>query len=224
MLTKPFSPIIDTPRRLPKAAARSGKEVLVFSGWGVETATSLKEANSRGCEKGRIPHSWLAVASSKVFPQPARGLAQHDHKLAAGSDMRDLRATSFRICLDTAAPARSSTSLRRHQAARRWEKGHSIIDAASQLERFFEGVRLLGGTRSTAATLGVTERTIQRLSTGEVKLHTGFLRDMASALLARSAECEALERQLTPLDPSNLTQDQRAQPPHGGSYHLRGKD
>lgn len=98
------------------------------------------------------------------------------------------------------------------------------IDPATQLDRFFRGVALLGGTRSAAAALGVTSRTIERLHTGQLQLHQGYLTDLAAALLIRSDQCRELERELSPAFAGNLTSDQATRKPHGNSFHLRGKD
>ncbi len=99
-----------------------------------------------------------------------------------------------------------------------------MIDPATQLDRFTEGIRLLGGQHAAARAFGVSERTIRRIVAGDVPLHEGFLRDMAKALLHHADCCRAIERALSPAFLGNLTADQRAKPAHPRAYHLREKD
>jgi len=99
-----------------------------------------------------------------------------------------------------------------------------MIDPTTQLERFMEGTRLLGGQRAAAATLGINERTMLRIVAGQIELHQGYLADIAKALLDRATACRELERQLSPQFHANLTPEQREHPPHHAAYHLREKD
>lgn len=86
----------------------------------------------------------------------------------------------------------------------------TFIDDADQLEAFRAAVDELGGQRATAALLKVHERTIRDIVApeGRRQLHTGFLRDVAAALVAKADRCRALERRLSPAFVSNLTADQ----------------
>ena len=74
-----------------------------------------------------------------------------------------------------------------------------MIDPTTGLNRFLEGVRLLGGHRGAAALLDIDERTMRRICAGQVPLHAGFFRDMATALLDRANHCQELEREIAPL-------------------------
>jgi Spy/CpxP family protein refolding chaperone len=99
-----------------------------------------------------------------------------------------------------------------------------MIDPIAQLERFMEAARLLGGQRAAAAILGINERTMRRIAAGQIDLHEGYLRDIATALLDRATACRELERQLSPQFHANLTPEQRAGPSHHAAYHLRERD
>jgi len=81
-------------------------------------------------------------------------------------------------------------------------------DPATQLEHFRRAVELLGGSRSAARALNVSERTISRLLSGSMTLHDGFLADMAAALIALADEARALERRLSPAFAANLIEGQ----------------
>lgn len=94
------------------------------------------------------------------------------------------------------------------------------MDPQDQLELFRDAVALLGGSRTAAARLGVAERTVTRLLAGETTLHTGFLADMAKALLDHAEACRAMERRLSPAFADNLTEAQRTARPHGNAFHL----
>ena len=74
-----------------------------------------------------------------------------------------------------------------------------MIDPTTQLNLFLEGVRLLGGHRGAAAILAIDERTMRRICAGQIPLHAGFFRDMATALLDRANHCRELEREIAPL-------------------------
>ncbi len=77
-----------------------------------------------------------------------------------------------------------------------------------QLSLFSRAVDALGGVRAVARTLDCSERTVSRLLTGEMALHEGWLRAIASALLEHSNLCRKLERSLSPDFPSNLLECQ----------------
>lgn len=79
------------------------------------------------------------------------------------------------------------------------------ITPEQQLSDFRDAVQLLGGERSAARAIGIGERTIYRLLSGESPLHSGFLRDIATALIAHADRCRALERRLSPAFAANLT-------------------
>jgi hypothetical protein len=73
---------------------------------------------------------------------------------------------------------------------------------------FVDAVQLLGGSRSAARALAISERTMANLLAGKQRLHDGFLRDMARALLDHAEGCRALERRLNPLFAANRTEGQ----------------
>lgn len=73
-----------------------------------------------------------------------------------------------------------------------------MIDPTDQLELFREAVQLLGGPRSAARAIKVSERHMVNLLAAKATLHDGFLRDAARALLDHAAACHAAERRLTP--------------------------
>lgn len=75
---------------------------------------------------------------------------------------------------------------------------------------WMEAVALLGGQRAAARALPCAERTMRALCSGERKLHDGYLRDMARALLDHADACRRAEKKLTPAFTANLTADQRA--------------
>ncbi|PNU05839.1 hypothetical protein [Novosphingobium guangzhouense] len=81
----------------------------------------------------------------------------------------------------------------------------------NQIELFSQAVDALGGTRSAARALGCSEKTVSRLTSGQVKLHEGFLKDIAAALLEHADRCRKLERHLSPAFPSNLVEGQAQQ-------------
>ena len=98
------------------------------------------------------------------------------------------------------------------------------MDQQAQLEYFRQAVDLLGGQRPTARAIGVAERTIRALLSGERQLHPGFLQDAATALLEHAEQCRKLERLISPAFSGNLTAEQRERRPHGNAYHLRRED
>lgn len=97
-------------------------------------------------------------------------------------------------------------------------------DPDSQLARFRKAVQLIGGVKSAARELDVSDRTIYGLIYAKRDLHDGFLRDMAAALIRHADQCRALERQISPAFVGNLTADQQTAKPHGNRYDRRGKD
>lgn len=93
------------------------------------------------------------------------------------------------------------------------------MDEHEQLQHFRAAVDLLGGQRATARALGIAERTVRALVAGPQdpngrKLHAGFLRDTAQALVLHALACRELERQLTPAFSGNLTPRQLAREAH----------
>lgn len=77
-----------------------------------------------------------------------------------------------------------------------------------QHQMFKLAVELLGGVRSAARAIDVSERTMVRLVAGDTALHDGFLRDMAKALLRHADACREVEKALNPIFSSNLAEDQ----------------
>lgn len=97
------------------------------------------------------------------------------------------------------------------------------VEANSQLARFRDAVQLLGGVRSAARELDVSDRTIYALIYGKRDLHDGFLRDMAAALIRHADACRALERLISPAFVGNLTKEQQAAKPHGNRYDRKDR-
>ena len=85
------------------------------------------------------------------------------------------------------------------------------IDPETQLARFTQAIQLLGGRRAAAQILDVNERTIRKLIAGDIPLHDGWLRDIATALLVHADHCRDLEREISPAFAGNLTEQQAAQ-------------
>jgi hypothetical protein len=85
------------------------------------------------------------------------------------------------------------------------------IPPEQQHALFIEAATLLGGQRSAARAMNVSERTMGRLLAGQAALHDGFLRDMAGALRTHAEACRALERRIAPELPSNRAPDQPAE-------------
>jgi hypothetical protein len=81
-------------------------------------------------------------------------------------------------------------------------------DPENQLLHFRLAVELLGGSRSAARAIDVSDRTMTRLIAGEADLHDGFMRDMAKALLRQAEACRELEKVLNPIFSSNVAEDQ----------------
>ncbi len=81
----------------------------------------------------------------------------------------------------------------------------------NQTALFAQAVEALGGNRHAAAAIGCSEKTIGRLISGQVALHEGFLKDIATALLEHADHCRKLERRLSPAFPSNLVEGQAQQ-------------
>lgn len=86
-----------------------------------------------------------------------------------------------------------------------------------QLARFKAAIELLGGTRSTAKAIGISERTIDRMVAGTSTIHVGILQDTAQALLKHADKCRKLEQLISPAFAHNLTREQRERPPHGNT-------
>ena len=82
------------------------------------------------------------------------------------------------------------------------------MDPITQLDLFNQAVAALGGTRSAARTIALSERHMIRLTQGTAALHGGILHELAMALLAHAEHCRALERQLSPMFAANLTMGQ----------------
>jgi len=90
------------------------------------------------------------------------------------------------------------------------------MDTETQREIFARAVDALGGHRSAARALDVTEKSVLRWIKGERRLHDGVLEKMCTALIARSDHCKLLERQLHPGFASNRTPGQERPPQHSG--------
>jgi hypothetical protein len=97
-------------------------------------------------------------------------------------------------------------------------------DPDSQLGRFRRAVELIGGVRTAARELDVSDRTIYGLIYAKRPLHDGFLRDMAAALIRHADECRTLERQLSPAFIGNLTAEQQTAKPHGNRYDRKDRN
>lgn len=86
------------------------------------------------------------------------------------------------------------------------------MNPATQHQLFLRALDLLGGSRSAARAIGVSERTIDRLKSGTSPLHAGLLRDISAALVTHAAACRQLERDLSPAFAANLTPAQQVRP------------
>lgn len=95
------------------------------------------------------------------------------------------------------------------------------MDEIQQRALFSQAVDLLGGISATARALDINERSVRRLLTGDSRLHTGLLGDIAKALLDHANQCRQLERQLSPLYSANLTEAQAKPPLHDGKGPMR---
>lgn len=92
------------------------------------------------------------------------------------------------------------------------------LEPQQQLARFRDAVDLLGGPRSAARALAITERHMGRLYSGASPLHAGFLADIGAALLAHAEACKTLERQLSPAFTANLVEGQGQRPKPRGRW------
>lgn len=81
-------------------------------------------------------------------------------------------------------------------------------DPTQQLQLFNMAIDLLGGPRSAARAIGVSERTMLRLGAGDTALHDGFLRDVSAALVVHAKACSEIEKKLNPLFTGNLVDEQ----------------
>jgi hypothetical protein len=82
------------------------------------------------------------------------------------------------------------------------------ISADHQLRLYTAGIDALGGNRRAAHSLGLNERTIERLRKGAHPLRTWHLYGLANALLRHADQCRALERRISPAFAENLTAEQ----------------
>ncbi len=97
------------------------------------------------------------------------------------------------------------------------------VDPDSQLARFRQAVQLIGGVKSAARELDVSDRTIYALIYAKRPVHDGFLRDMAAALIRHADACRALERTISPAFVANLTKEQQTAKPHGNRYDQKDR-
>ncbi|PTR07909.1 MULTISPECIES: hypothetical protein [unclassified Novosphingobium] len=95
------------------------------------------------------------------------------------------------------------------------------MDIETQREIFTEAVEALGGPRTVAQQLGVTERTIFRLTSGQSRIHEGWLEDISKALIAHADHCRKLEQRLHPAFAANRTEAQATPPRHDGNASRR---
>lgn len=92
------------------------------------------------------------------------------------------------------------------------------MDTETQLELFAHAVEALGGQRSAARAIDISERNLARLMKGERRLHAGILEDICKALIAHADRCKVLERQLSPAFSTNRTEAQAKPPLHAGNH------
>lgn len=90
------------------------------------------------------------------------------------------------------------------------------MDIETQREIFARAVDALGGHRSAARALEVTEKSVLRWIKGERRLHDGVLEKMCGVLIAHADLCKGLERQLHPGFAGNRTPGQERPPLHAG--------
>lgn len=95
------------------------------------------------------------------------------------------------------------------------------LDKLTQRARFQQAVDALGGSRSAARMLTMTERHMTRLLTGNSPLHSGILEDIGRALIEHAELCRLLERQLSPAFAENRVPDQPDRPLPRGQWSDR---
>lgn len=88
-----------------------------------------------------------------------------------------------------------------------------MIDQEQRREFFNMACELLGGQRTTARILKVTDRTVRSLCAGDSAIKLGFMRDITAALRTRGEACRALAAKTDPLFNANLTADEIRQRP-----------
>lgn len=97
-----------------------------------------------------------------------------------------------------------------------------MIDQPTRREYFSMACELLGGQRSVARILKVSDRTVRYLCSGHQEIKIGFMRDITTALDRRSRACVALARVTDPLFVANLTADEIAALPKHKRENGRG--
>jgi DNA-binding transcriptional regulator YdaS (Cro superfamily) len=73
-----------------------------------------------------------------------------------------------------------------------------------QIERFAQGVDLLGGQQVAARILGLSEEAVRDLCNGCQPLHIGILRNISRALILHAKACRMVERRLSPAFLGNI--------------------
>lgn len=83
------------------------------------------------------------------------------------------------------------------------------LTAEEQRARLRQAVALLGGPTLAAKRIGMSERTLHAVCSGQRTLHPHVLRWVSQALIRHADSCRELERQLSPAFTGNLTHQQR---------------
>lgn len=73
-----------------------------------------------------------------------------------------------------------------------------------QIERFAQGVELLGGQQAAARILGLSEEAVRDLCNGLQPLGLDILRNISRALILHAKACRLLERRLSPAFLGNI--------------------
>lgn len=89
------------------------------------------------------------------------------------------------------------------------------MDQELQREYFARAAQLLGGNEATARILDISSRSLRSFISGERRLHSGILKDIAAALIAHADACRTLERRISPAFSGNLNED-NGPPLHDG--------
>lgn len=89
----------------------------------------------------------------------------------------------------------------------------------TMLQKVERAIALLGGREATARALGISDRSLRYLLSGQRRLHTGILEDLARALIDKADACRQLEREISPAFAANLTDEIAT--PHGNAAFSR---
>ena len=80
---------------------------------------------------------------------------------------------------------------------------------------FILATHLLGGQRAAAKLLDISERSVRNLVNGTHPVHSGFMRDITTALRDHASACNELARRTDPLFTANRTAVERMEKANG---------